>query len=257
LKLIYTFIIFLLCSFTHAAAQVTLSAPTQMVALNQEFAVDLRITTRDSLTALQFTFSWNPAVLAFQRLDTIGGFPPSAESSEFGLSNAASGNLTSLWIDASSRAYRVPTDSFLIFKVIFKAIGGNGTSSPLQFIGVPTKMKASNVNYASLAVTAKDGLIKVGTTAVYSPNTEGVTLGQNYPNPVDNQTVIPIYMKEASDVQLTLTDLIGKIFLIEKYHFEAGRHEIRLNTEGVISKGIFIYNLKTSQGLVSRILIKS
>lgn len=218
--------------------------------------VELRATTPDSLSSLQFSFGWNAAVLAFQRIDTLGGFPPSAISDEYGLSNTALGKLTFLWITSSSRGYRVPTDSFLIFKIIFKAIGSNGTSSALQFLSSPTTMKAGNANALAIPVTARNGIINVGTTAVFSPNTEGVALGQNFPNPVDNQTVIPIFLTETDDIELEVTNLIGKKFIIKKYHFEAGRHEIRLDTEGVLSNGIFIYNLRTKRGLVSRILIK-
>jgi hypothetical protein len=228
-----------------------------MVALNEEFSVELRATTRDSLSSLQFSFSWNPAVLTFQRLDTLGGFPPSAEANEFGLTNTATGKLSFLWIDGSNRGYRVPTDSFLIFKVVFKAIGANGTSSPLQFVETPTKIKASNPVFLPLTVTSRDGSVKVGTTAVFTVYTEGSSLGQNFPNPVDNQTVIPVWMKDAEDVSFEVTDLIGKIYLIKKYHFEAGRHEIRLDTEGSLPNGIFIYNLKTKHGVASRLMIKN
>jgi hypothetical protein len=227
-----------------------------MVALNEEFAIELRVTSRDSLATLQFSLTWNPAVLSFQRLDTIGGFPPSAEASEFGLTNTALGRLSSLWLDRSLRAYRVPTDSFLIFKVIFKAIGANGTSSPLQFGSVPTAMKASTVDYIPLVVTARDGLVKVGTTAVFSPYTEGSSLGQNFPNPVDNQTFIPFFLEEMDDVTFEITDGLGKIFVIKKYHFEAGQHEISLYTEGSLPSGFFVYSLRTKHGLMKRILIK-
>lgn len=256
MKPLYTFIISLFCLTTAATAQVTLSAPNVNVALNATFTVELRATTRDSLTSLQFSFAWNPAVLAFQRVDTVGGFPPSAISDEFGLSNTAGGKLTFLWLDRSSRGYRVPTDSFVVFKIVFKAIGANGTSSALQFVNAPTTTKASNSDLVTVPMTVREGLVRVGTTAVFSQNTEGVTLGQNYPNPFDTQTVIPVTLQEMDDVTLEVTDLRGKIFLIKKYHFEAGRHEIRLTNSDIISNGIFIYNLKTKRGLASRAFIK-
>jgi hypothetical protein len=256
LKQLYTFIISLFCLTTAATAQVTLSAPNVNVALNATFTVELRATTRDSLTSLQFSFAWNPAVLAFQRVDTVGGFPPSAISDEFGLSNTAGGKLTSLWIDGSSRGYRVPTDSFIVFKIVFKAIGANGTSSALQFVAAPTTIKASNANLVTIPVTLREGLVRVGTTAIFTSNTEGVTLGQNYPNPFATQTIIPVTLQEMDDVTLEITDLIGKKILIKKYHFEAGRHEIRLTNMDVISNGIFIYNLKTKRGLASHAFIK-
>jgi hypothetical protein len=237
-------------------AQVTLSAPTKMVALNEEFTVELRATTRDSLSSLQFSFAWNNAVITFLRVDTLGGFPPSAIVDEFGLSNTNSGKLTFLWIDGSNRGYRVPTDSFLIFKVVFKATGGNGTISPLQFVSTPTSMKASNANLVAIAVTGREGSVRVGTTAIFDAYTEGSSLGQNFPNPVDNQTVIPVFMKEADDVTFELTDVIGKVFVTKKYHFEAGQHEIQFYTEGSLPSGVFVYSLRTKRGLLKRILIK-
>jgi hypothetical protein len=256
LKLLYIILIPLFCLTTDAAAQVVLSAPTKMVAPNEEFAVELRATTRDSLSSLQFSFAWNAAVVAFQRIDTVGGFPPSAISDEYGLSNSASGKFTFLWITTSNRGYRVPSDSFLIFKAIFKAVGGNGTSSALQFLSTPTTMKAGNADALAVAVTGRNGNVQVGTTAVFSADTEGVSLEQNFPNPVANQTTIPVFVKEAEDVQLEVTNLIGKIFLMQNYHFEAGRHEIRLSTAGVLPNGFFIYKLRTKRGTVSRMLIK-
>ena len=237
-------------------AQATLLAPTKMVALNETFTVELRVTSRDSLSSLQFSFSWNPAVIAFQSIDTLGGFPPSADANEFGLSNTSTGKFSFGWIDGSPRAYRVPTDSFLIFKAVFKAIGTNGTTSPLQFVGTPTSIRASNANLLAVAVTTREGSVKVGTSAVFSQNTEGVFVGQNFPNPVDNQTVIPISLVEKEDITLEITNIIGNVFLIKKYQFEAGRHEIRLNTEGVLPSGLFIYNVRTKRGVASRMMIK-
>jgi Secretion system C-terminal sorting domain len=256
-KLFYILFLSLQCLVTVATAQVTLSAPTKMVALNEEFTVELRVTTRDSLSTLQFSFAWNAAVISFQRLDTIGGFPPSAEVNEFGLGNTANGKLAFLWLDRSSRGYRVPTDSFLIFKVVFKAVGANGTSCPLQFVATPTSIKASNADLVSVAVTGRDGNVKVGTTAVFSPNTEGVSLGQNFPNPVHNKVVIPVEFIASEDISFEVADLKGEIFLMNKYHFEAGRHEIRLDTEGVLPNGMYIYSIRSKRGVASRILIKN
>ena len=256
MKLLYILIISLHCFVASVTAQVTLFAPAKMVAPNETFTIELRLTTVDSLASLQFSFAWNAGVIAFQSLDTLGGFPPSAEATEFNLNNTATGKLAFIWIDRSVRGFKIPTDSFLVFRIIFKAIGANGTNSLLQYATTPTTIRASNANLIAVAVTPRDGSVKVGTSAVFSQNTEGVFVGQNFPNPVDNQTVIPIILVEKEDVSLEITNIIGKIFLIKKYQFQAGRHEIRLNTEGVLPSGLFIYNVRTKHGLVSRMMIK-
>ena len=256
MKLLYILIISLQCFVVSLTAQVTLSAPTKLVALNETFIVELRVTTTDSLSSLQFSFAWNSAVIAFQSLDTLGGLPPSAEATEFNLNNTATGKLAFIWIDRSVRGYKVPTDSFLVFKIIFKAIGANGTNSLLQYVATPTSIRAGNADLRQLTVTTREGNAKVGTSAVFSQNTEGVLVGQNFPNPVDNQTVIPITLVEKEDISFEITNITGEIFLINKYQFEAGRHEIRLNTEGVLPSGLFIYKVRTKHGVTSRLLIK-
>ena len=96
MKHTYFFIIF--TSFlipTVVAAQVTLVAPLQMVARSGDsVTVELKAKTRDTLSTLQFTLVWNPAVLTFGRVDTLGGLPPSSEPSELGLTNISQGKLS-------------------------------------------------------------------------------------------------------------------------------------------------------------------
>ena len=238
-------------------AQVTLIAPYKTVRVNEEFIAELRVNTRDSLSSLQFTVSWNAAVIAFQRLDTVGGFPTSANDPEFGLTGTATGKLTSLWLDASNRGYRVPTDSFLLYKIIFKAVGENGTRSALQFANSPTAMRASNAQLMPLTVLGREGIIQVGTTAVFDKMTEGVTLAQNFPNPVDNHVSISFNLVESEDVDFQIVTLEGKIVYEKKGYFSSGDHHIALNTEGVLSRGLYVYSLHTKQGIIRKKLIKN
>ena len=255
--LYFTIFTILLLTSAAVSAQVTLSSQFKSVRVGDSVTIELRATTRDTLSTLQFSLAWNPNVLSFGRVDSIGGFPPSAEVFEYGLSNTALGKLSWVWIDRSNQGYRLPTDSFLIFKVVFKAIGTNGTNSPIQFTNDPTAMKGSNARFAQIATSGQSGNVQVGTTAIFEQNTEGVELQQNAPNPIDNQTVIVFSLREADNVALQIFNAQGQLVFEQNEFFSVGEHQIRLNTEGVLSPGFYTYGLRTRRGFNSKKLIKN
>jgi hypothetical protein len=259
MKHIYFFITLISFCTTVVTAQVTLVAPTKMVRSGDSVVVELRAKTRDTLSTLQFTMSWNPALLSFGRVDTLGGFPPSAITDEFGLSNTALGKLTFVWISASVNGLKIQ-DSLEVFKIVFKAVGANGTNSALQYVASPTQIKASNANLTALAVTSQEGNIKIGTTAVNDLNSQQKTISrlrleQNKPNPFQNQTIIPFYIREADDVVLTISDFKGQKLVQKKEFYTSGEHEWALNTEGVLSTGFYVYSIRTSSGFDSKVLL--
>ncbi|MBL7814918.1 MAG: T9SS type A sorting domain-containing protein [Saprospiraceae bacterium] len=258
MKHIYFFItILFFLTARVTTAQVTLVAPSKMVRSGDSVIVELRAKTRDTLSTLQFTVSWNPSVLNFGRVDTLGGFPPSAIPDEYGMSSAAQGKLTFVWISTSTNGLRIQ-DSLEVFKLVFKAIGANGTNSSIQFVGSPTQIKASNAQLISLMVTGQDGNIKIGTTATYenADLNQSLVVGQNRPNPFSHQTVIPFSTNTSEEITLTLFDMKGSQILQKKQFFEAGKHEWLLDTEGIISSGFFIYQLTTKSDFFSKTLIK-
>lgn len=261
MKHIYFFITLLTVLTTSVSAQITLVAPTKMVRSGDSVVVELLAKSRDTLSTLQFTLSWNPAILSFGRVDTLGGFPPSAITDEFNLSNISQGKLTFVWISASNNGLKI-VDSLGIFKVVFKAVGANGTNSPVQYTSSPTQMKASNAQLAAIAVTAQEGSIKVGTTATKDENRNNTTiprlqLEQNKPNPFHNQTTIPFFLSESDEVFLSVYDCKGQKILEKKGFYNTGMHEWVLNTEGVLVSGFYVYSIRTSRAFDSKILIKN
>jgi hypothetical protein len=257
MKHIFFFITVLTLFTTFVTAQVTLVAPTKMVKSGDSVVVELRAKTRDTLSTLQFTMSWNPAILSFGRVDTVGGFPPSAISEEFGSSNIAQGKLTFVWISTNINGFKIP-DSLEVFKIVFKAIGANGTTSPLQYVATPTPIKASNAQLMGVAVTSQEGIIKLGTTAINEQSRQnGLLLEQNKPNPFHGQTVIPFYLNEADEVFLSVCDFKGQKLIEKKGFYDTGLHEWTLNTEGVLPNGFYVYSIRTRGGFDSKVFIKN
>lgn len=68
-------------------------------------------------------------------------------------------------------------------------------------------------------------------------------LGQNYPNPVEEVTKIPIVSNEAGTVEVTVYDLSGRrVQQPLRTSIDGGIQEIELNVSG-LSKGIYIYKV--------------
>jgi Secretion system C-terminal sorting domain/Cohesin domain len=252
-----TLIIFFIISFTQSAlSQVAFIVPDTRVVKENIVGAEIRLKTRDSISALQFTLEWNAAILQFEKVDSVK--LPDVSMDIFGTNTTATGSLKFLWLTNAAEGVRF-TDSFTIFKVFFKAIGGKGTSSMVKFTNSLIKIKALNPRVEAIATTTRDGLITIeGTSAIQNEkNTEGViTLYQNFPNPVSNQTTISFELNEADNITCQVYDSIGRL-VIEKHEFYfAGKHEWRLDTEGVLRQGMYRYGIRTKSQFVSKTLLK-
>ena len=76
-----------------------------------------------------------------------------------------------------------------------------------------------------------------------SENTTSLNLGQNQPNPFNDNTVIPFTLSNAGNVTFTVTDVTGKV--IENRNLGvlgAGSQNIEFNGSNLAS-GIYYYTL--------------
>ncbi|NQT35270.1 T9SS type A sorting domain-containing protein [bacterium] len=71
-------------------------------------------------------------------------------------------------------------------------------------------------------------------------------LGNNYPNPFNNSTVIPFTINRATDVKISVYDVNGRLVsTLFDGKAATGRHEVAWDGEGVTS-GVYIYTLETT-----------
>ncbi|MGF1669197.1 MAG: T9SS type A sorting domain-containing protein [Balneolaceae bacterium] len=75
----------------------------------------------------------------------------------------------------------------------------------------------------------------------------------NYPNPFNPSTIIRYELAQASNVSLTVYDVIGRkvAVLINNEQISAGRHEIRFDAAGLAS-GLYLYRLQADNFIQSR-----
>lgn len=75
-------------------------------------------------------------------------------------------------------------------------------------------------------------------------NVEQFTLGQNYPNPYNSETTIPLTLHNSSKVKIELYDLNGKnLGAVFNDNLDAGKHEIPFTTSNKLPTGNYIYQL--------------
>ena len=81
------------------------------------------------------------------------------------------------------------------------------------------------------------------------------TLGQNYPNPVNENTNIPYELDQAGEVTLIITDSQGRQISSSNEGMKtAGKHELQLSTENLAS-GMYYYTVKTNTFRKTRRLV--
>lgn len=251
----YTF--FILSVLAHVAySQVTFIAPTKSVVKGDAFTVDIRVKSRDSISALQFTLEWTPSVLAFQAIDTV--VLPTNSMDIFGLANIQQGNLRFLWLSSAADGIVIP-DSSVIFRLKFKAVGDKGASSSIKFTNSVIRIKALNPRIETLSTTVRDGQITIDLANdlknIKTPSS-GVILYQNIPNPVSQTTMIPFELKEAEQVSFEIYDTLGRTIYHKEAYFGAGKQQMEIDTEGVLQRGFYVYGLRTRKEFITRTMIK-
>ena len=75
---------------------------------------------------------------------------------------------------------------------------------------------------------------------------------QNFPNPFNPTTQIRYELSRASEVRLTVYDMLGReVNVIVNQSQSAGSHEITFNATG-LSSGVYIYELRTNSQVLSK-----
>ena len=83
---------------------------------------------------------------------------------------------------------------------------------------------------------------------------QAVELGANYPNPFNPQTLIPVSLQSAQNIELDVVDVLGKrMALISKGMQPAGQHTFNLDAASWPS-GTYLVRLKTASGIQTRLI---
>ena len=80
-------------------------------------------------------------------------------------------------------------------------------------------------------------------------------LGQNYPNPFKETTIIPFYMYSREEVTLSIFDISGKKLWERKWIADKGRNELPVDSDMLSTSGMLYYQLATNKGATTKRMI--
>ena len=90
----------------------------------------------------------------------------------------------------------------------------------------------------------------------FLPDEGSIVLGDNYPNPFDHFTTLPITIPNAMDVKIKIYDLLGRyIQTVVSEQLDSGYYEIRFNTHE-LSAGMYFYRLVTNDEVITQKMVK-
>ncbi len=81
---------------------------------------------------------------------------------------------------------------------------------------------------------------------------EGVYLGQNYPNPASEATIIEFYLNESMDAILSIFDNAGR--MVNRFEYtnaDKGNYKVNVSTNK-LAEGIYTYTLTTKEKVLSK-----
>lgn len=77
-------------------------------------------------------------------------------------------------------------------------------------------------------------------------------VSQNQPNPATSETQAYLYMRDGSEITLTVSDITGKVIKTEELgYFAAGNNAITINVDGLDS-GLYLYTLANKQYTITK-----
>ncbi|MDA7525513.1 DUF5011 domain-containing protein, partial [Verrucomicrobia bacterium] len=129
--------------------------------------VPIKVSDFSDVGAMQFTLSWDPAVLSFK---SLGDFDHSTLPTElfsfgethFSLNAVSNGNLLCLY-EQPLAADVILDGNATIFSITFDVVGGDGSSSHVQFSDEPTLRKLASFFAQSPEFISQNGTIQIGT----------------------------------------------------------------------------------------------
>jgi hypothetical protein len=136
------------------------------------------------------------------------------------------------------------------------AVVKQGEQACLYAIGGPTYDFWSEGNGPLVTGLNLKYCIPTGTTSSDGNlQTSGSQLFQNFPNPFSRETNIPFELEKAGNITLDLINLSGqKVASIFSGYLNSGVHSILLEGNNIPS-GVYIYQLKTNDGIAVKKLI--
>jgi len=231
------------------AQQPTLTISSISAEPGQDVSVQVAGTNFVGISSMQFSISWDPAVLEYQEVTDFG--LPLMNLGNFGAADVALGNLGFLWYNDVGGYNAAAVD---LFKIEFKALDDIGNASTtVSFSNQPTPIEIADTTFVDI------GMIPVnGSVEIIDPNNikdfenSKTIVNQNVPNPFCDQTFIPIDLKESNEIYLEIIDLTGTQIYEYAEFFNPGLHRINITGDIFPVNGTYLYTVLIGEKKVAK-----
>lgn len=228
-------------------------------------SLPLKVVNLDSVVSMQLAIRWDPKVLQYH---SIVNFNFSNLSiSDFNISRALdSGYVRVQWEGPSSQppGASVP-DSTTIFRMRFKAIGPDTSSSPVKitellnfpptyFEIVKVNADSTNEDYLLPECPHQNGFVAIGFGLVSAgePTVNEIPLSLA-PNPFSVSAQLNFILDETADTQVFITDVMGRI-VFQKNFFKClpGQHGMVIENSMLAAPGVYSLTVQAGRKIATR-----
>lgn len=87
-------------------------------------------------------------------------------------------------------------------------------------------------------------------------STSTTIIGQSYPNPIVETATLPIFLQEAENVYLEVSDLAGRIFWVNNLQLEKGSHSLHIPASALPNAGVYAWRVRAGEVTKSGKLVR-
>ncbi len=226
----------------------TMTFATAEQTFNAGQTIAVPFTADDFSRIIGYQFTMNFDTDALQLVDIQKGELEGLSESNFGLTMANDGIITTSW-DNSKTTLNGKTGELFTLHFQTKAAG---TLSEL--LNISSQYTAAEA-YAELDgsdLESREVTLRFNETAT---NGNDFVLYQNTPNPFSQNTTIGFVMPEAGEATLTVFDLSGKVINVVNEEYAKGHNQIVIGKNDFAATGVLYYRLETAGHTATRKMI--
>ncbi|MCB0687825.1 MAG: T9SS type A sorting domain-containing protein [Saprospiraceae bacterium] len=191
------------------------------------------------LVGLQFELHFDPHRLKYEGNEVEGKLALKDEN--LGIKYIDEGIIYCSWIKEDG--INLSTDEVL-FNFVFTAQDQGTLSESVSLVG--NRLNAEG--YTDLNTHRPVALNFVG-------DVHEMEVGQNIPNPFQEQTVVPVVLSRPQVLSLIITDVHGKVVYQERKQGVVGRQEFEISRDHFLTPGIYYYSVLTDDEKVTKKMI--
>lgn len=241
-------LVFSTYGWTLSAQDPIISLPTITVDESEEFEIDVTLTNFIDIVAMQFTIKWDSSKMEYLEAYNYG-LPSSGDGSlGFGdtTANTDLGLLPVSWEDKTLQGV-TREDGTVAFTLRMRAMGNPGDTIALEFVGAPAAIEVADITLYAIPATMTPGqVIFEDIVSIEELKQPTITVKENYPNPFQSYTYIPLELLETTNITLTITDLSGKEIYRNAQRMSSGLHKLKIDGSVFPASGEYIYQVRTS-----------